>query len=107
MKKAFTMVELLTLLKDIKKDFLKDGFVIDGFFGSYARNEATQKSDLDLLYHLDKRFYEKYQGFVGFKRLDEIKNTIAKRLELNVDLAPKNNLSKTAQKYILEEVIYV
>jgi hypothetical protein len=25
----------------------------------------------------------------------------------NIDLAPKNNLSKTAQKYILSEVEYV
>jgi predicted nucleotidyltransferase len=43
----------------------------------------------------------------AFKRLDEIKVLISEKTETKIDLAPKNNLSKTAQKYILSEVIYV
>jgi len=91
----------------LKKRLLLDGFVIDGIFGSYARDEQNDNSDVDILYHLDKKFYEKYEGFVGFSKLNEIRKDISKKLGKKVDLAPKNNLSKTAKKYILQEVIYV
>lgn len=94
-------------IQNLKKTLLDDGFIIDGVFGSYARNEETDESDVDILYHLDGVFYEKYSGFSGFSRLDEIKELISKKLEKKIDLAPKTNLSKTAQKYILSEVVYV
>ena len=91
----------------LKKLFLVDGFVIDGIFGSYARNEETEKSDVDILYHLNQTFYDNYNGFEGFKKLDEIKKIISQALNKKIDLAPKTNLSKTAKKYILNEVVYV
>ncbi len=99
--------QILQQVKNIKETLKKDGFVIDGIFGSYARDEFTMASDLDLLYHLEDEFYTKYNGFMGFKKLDEIKSYIAKKINKKIDLAPKNNLSKTAKKYILNEVIYV
>jgi predicted nucleotidyltransferase len=95
------------LLKILKEQLKTDGFIIDGIFGSYARDENTDNSDIDILYHLEKEFYTKYSGFIGFKKLDEIKNLISTTLNKKIDLAPKNNLSKTAQKYILNEVEYV
>jgi len=91
----------------LKELFLVDGFIIDGIFGSYARDEETQKSDVDILYHLNQTFYEKYSGFIGFQKLDEIKKIISQKLNKKIDLAPKTNLSKTAKKYILSEVVYV
>ena len=94
-------------IKSIKNSFENDGFIIDGIFGSYARGENTKNSDVDILYHLDEVFFKKYNGFVGFKRLDEIKDEISKAVGKKIDLAPKNNLSKTAKKYILGEVVYV
>jgi len=62
---------------------------------------------VDILYHLDKLFFDKYSGFIGFKRLDEIKQIISKEIKRDVDLAPSDNLSQTAKKYILKDVIYV
>jgi len=91
----------------LKQLLLVDGFIIDGIFGSYAREEETENSDVDILYHLEDRFYKKYRGFSGFQKLDEIKKMISKSLNKNIDLAPKTNLSKTAKKYILNEVVYV
>lgn len=99
--------QMLQQIKSIKETLKSDGFIIDGVFGSYARDEAKNESDLDLLYHLEDTFYEKYRGFVGFKKLDEIKSYIARHINKKIDLAPKNNLSDTAKKYILNEVIYV
>ncbi|RXJ80515.1 nucleotidyltransferase family protein [Arcobacter sp. F2176] len=99
--------EVFENLKAIKQTLINDGFIIDGIFGSYARNENLKDSDVDILYHLDKVFYDKYSGFIGFKKLDEIKEHISKSLGKKIDLAPKTNLSKTAKKYILNDVIYV
>lgn len=102
-----TKSEILKKVKSLKETLSKDGFVIDGIFGSYARGDYTDKSDVDILYHLDKRFLDKYSGFIGFKRLDEIKEMIANSINKDIDLAPKNNLSSTAQKYIMKDVLYV
>jgi len=99
--------KVLATIKSLKEKLQAEGFIIDGIFGSYARGEANANSDIDILYHLDENFYKKYKGFIGFKRLDEIKELIGKQTNTKIDLAPKNNLSKTAQKYILSEVIYV
>ncbi|PHQ65925.1 MAG: nucleotidyltransferase [Sulfurimonas sp.] len=100
-------VYILDKIKSLKSTLENDGFIIDGVFGSYARGENTKDSDVDILYHLNDIFYKKYNGFIGFKKLDEIKEYISKSLGKKIDLAPKTNLSKTATKYILDEVIYV
>ncbi len=102
-----TKDELIKKIKLLKQPLEKDGFVIDGFFGSYARNDYHFSSDVDLLYHLDRIFLEKYKGFAGFKRLDEIKMFLENELGKKVDLAPKNNLSQTAKKYILKDAVHV
>lgn len=99
--------DIVKILKELKSEFQKDGFIIEGFFGSYARKEEKENSDIDILYSLKSSFYNKYSGFIGFKKLDEIKIEISKRLNKKVDLAPKNNLSKTAKKYILKDLKYV
>ncbi|WP_455757563.1 nucleotidyltransferase family protein [Sulfurimonas sp.] len=100
-------VYIFNKIKSLKETLKNDGFIIDGIFGSYARDENTKDSDVDILYHLDEIFYKKYNGFIGFKKLDEIKDLISATIDKKIDLAPKNNLSKTAKKYILDEVVYV
>ncbi len=99
--------QLINSIKSIKTDLLDDGFIIEGIFGSYARCDNTKDSDVDILYHLDSKFYDKYSGFFGFKKLDEIKKIISKHLNKNIDLAPSTNLSQTGKKYILKDIIYV
>jgi hypothetical protein len=100
-------VSILNKIKSLKDTLKSDGFIIDGIFGSYARGENTKDSDVDILYHLTEVFYKKYSGFIGFKKLDEIKEHISKSVGKKIDLAPKTNLSKTASKYIMDEIIYV
>ena len=102
-----TTEQLLIKLKPLKRSLQKDGFIIDGIFGSYARGDNDNDSDVDILYHLDKLFFDKYRGFAGFKRLDKIKQIISEELGRDVDLAPRNNMSLTAKKYILKDVINV
>ena len=98
---------ILENLKELKQNLKKDGFIVDAVFGSYAKGEETKSSDVDILYHLEDNFFQKYNGFIGFKRLDEIKQQISQKLNKKIDLAPINNLSLTAKNYILKEAIYV
>lgn len=72
---------ILNQVKTLKNRLQNDGFIIDGIFGSYARGESLPNSDIDLLYHLDSRFFDNYVGFMGFKKLEEIKNYISEILK--------------------------
>lgn len=105
--KKMTKSEIIIKIKQLNTVLHNDGFIIDGLFGSYARGDYNEQSDIDILYHLEKVFFDKYRGFIGFKKLDEIKQTISKELNKKIDLAPMDNLSQTAKKYILKDVIYV
>ncbi|MHA1540697.1 MAG: nucleotidyltransferase family protein [Alphaproteobacteria bacterium] len=99
--------ELAEKLKKINISMKKHGFIIEGFFGSHARGDAKKTSDLDLLYSINNVFLSQNKGFAYFQKLEEIKSILSKKLKKEIDLAPKNNLSKTGEKYILSEVIYV
>lgn len=98
---------ILYQVKLLKDTLQSDGFIIDGIFGSFARGENKEGSDVDILYHLENRFFEQNSGFAGFKKLQDIKDYMSKILDKKVDIAPKNNLSNTAKRYILSDVIYV
>jgi len=99
--------QIFTKLKELKPLYEKDGFIILGVFGSYARDEADEKSDIDILYKLDTdKFLSKYSGFKAIKKLLEIKREIANTFKKDVDIADISTLSKTGKKYILNEVVY-
>jgi len=99
-------MSIVDKVKEIKLRLINDGFIIDAIFGSVARG-VKNYNDIDLLYHLDNKFLSNYKGFIAFKRLEEIKELLTKELGVKVDLAPKNNLSNTAKKYMLKDIIYV
>jgi len=97
--------ELLIQIKSLKDELQKEGFIIDGVFGSAIKRDTF--NDIDLLYHLNEDFFSQNSGFKGFKRLEEIKKYLQSRLGREIDLASIDNLSNTAKKYILQEVVYV
>jgi len=78
---------ILDQLKELKNRYLKEGFVILGIFGSYARGEADETSDIDILYDLEKSFVNTNGGFGGFARLAEIREELAQSLGKHVDIA--------------------
>jgi predicted nucleotidyltransferase len=97
--------ELLIQIKSLKDELQQEGFIIDGIFGSAIKRDDF--NDIDLLYHLKEEFFSKNIGFKGFKKLEEIKVYLQSRLGKEIDLASIDNLSNTAKKYILKEVIKV
>ncbi len=57
-----------------------------GLFGSYARNEETENSDIDILFELQK----KYSLF----DLMDLKEALSNKLQKNVDLVSRKYLNK-------------
>lgn len=70
-----------------------------GIFGSYARGEQTDGSDLDILIE-----FEKPIGFVKFLRLE---NRLSELLGIKVEIVTKKALKPFIGRRILQEVIYV
>jgi uncharacterized protein len=99
--------DILNKIVEIKEQFSTEGFIIEGVFGSYSRDDFNSLSDIDILYDLDKEFKEKYKGFKAIARLEAIQKKISSILNINADLVQKNTLGKIAAKYILPEVYYV
>jgi len=42
-------IHILNILKESKSEMAKEGFLILGIFGSYARGDDTPSSDVDIL----------------------------------------------------------
>jgi len=82
------------------RDGIKEKFKVKeiGIFGSYVRNEETEKSDVDLLVE----FYEP----PGLDFID-IEEHLSKLIGVKVDLVMKSALKPRIGKHILNEVDYV
>lgn len=95
--------DILIQLKKLKPIYEKDGIVILGLFGSYAKDTQNEYSDIDIAYKLDyEKFSKKYiGGFAKLLRIDDIKNELQNILKKKIDFIPDNN------KKILEDIIYV
>jgi len=68
-------------------------------FGSYAREEQTESSDLDILVD-----FTKTPDLLTFLEIEEY---MSKKLHLDVDLVPKRKLKKQIKNQILDEAIVV
>ena len=68
-----------------------------GVFGSFARNEANENSDIDILVE----FYED----IGWEFID-LKQFLEKKLDREVDLVTKEALKPELKEDILRDVVY-
>ncbi|MGD9562717.1 MAG: nucleotidyltransferase family protein [Pyrinomonadaceae bacterium] len=69
-----------------------------GVFGSVARNEQTDKSDVDVLVELEKETFRSYMGLLLF--LEDL-------FGRKVDLAIKDSIKPRIRNRVLSETIYV
>jgi len=97
---------ILDKLKQLKPIYLKEGFIIKGLFGSYARDEAKEESDIDLLVEATPEFASKY-GFQAIERIKKIESELTSSFGIQVHLADSTGMGKTAKKYIIDRAIYV
>lgn len=92
---------ILSRLKEHKPELSKFGVNDIGLFGSYSRNEQSEKSDIDLLidFDLGKGSFDNYMAVYDLFE-DIFKNE-------KVELITKNSLSPYIGPKILKEVLYV
>jgi predicted nucleotidyltransferase len=97
-----TKTEILDFLKQNRK-FLSETYHITkiGLFGSFAKDEQKEDSDVDLLIDIEE----------GTPNIHDLKLSLKKYLSnafgRNVDLAREKYLKPYAKKYILKDVLYV
>lgn len=102
-----TKSEIIVKIKELKPVYEKDGIILLGLFGSYARGEEKEDSDIDILYDIDLRtFLSKYPGFRAFSRLTDMKEELKNIFHKSVDIADKSTLNTDTKQYILKDLIY-
>lgn len=93
---------ILAFLK-LHKNELKEIYGVESLalFGSYSRDEATDKSDVDILFKLKKE--QKLSIFKYLKLLTFLEN----KLQHKVDLVREEKIKPMLKEYISKDIIYV
>jgi predicted nucleotidyltransferase len=94
-------------ISTLRHKYEPEGFVILGVFGSVARGDDREDSDIDILYRCDSVLLNKYSGLRFFALFDQVRTDLETMLGRRVDLADINGLNEIGKKYILPEVLYV
>jgi len=97
--------EKLKKLKLLKNELKKEGFIIDGIVGSFI--DSSRFNDIDIVYHLNERFINKYKGWNAFIRLEEIKSLLKRNLESDIDLIDKDYTNNIMKKIIQSRMLNV
>ncbi|MFH1831768.1 MAG: nucleotidyltransferase domain-containing protein [bacterium] len=94
-----TKEEILNFLRK-NKDFFRKNFDVDNIilFGSYARDEATPASDIDILLEAKKKDFDKQF---------DLKELLEKQFSKKVDLAYIDTVRPFIMHFIKKELIYV
>jgi predicted nucleotidyltransferase len=92
-----TILEYLSSNKSELRE--KYGVIKIGLFGSYARGEESDDSDIDLAIEIEKD-KKNISNFFGLKR--EMERVFDKKVDLGIE----SSLKPIAKKYILKEILY-
>ncbi len=88
--------QLQALKPTLKKRFKVETIDI---FGSYARKEQTEKSDLDILVS--------YSEVVSLFTIYDLKQYLKRKLRMKVDIVSKEYLNKHIKDQVLKEAVAV
>ncbi len=99
--------EVLSKLAQLKPIYEKEGFIIKGIFGSVARGDSNENSDIDVLYDLSPEFTKLHFGFYAVGRIEAIKEELKNIFHCDVDLASTNNHNRTLKEVVEREAVYV
>ena len=93
MKNNSISPEIISILR---KQANKNNFKLLAIFGSYARNEQTSESDIDLLVE-----FHEIPSLITFI---QIEHEISEALNLKVDLVTENSLNTYIKNQIISEM---
>jgi predicted nucleotidyltransferase len=92
--------ETIKILKEnqdvLQKYFVKDLYI----FGSFARNEVREMSDIDILVDFEP------DARIGIFEFIRLKRDLSDLLHCEVDLATRDSLHKALRKDILNEAVH-
>ncbi|PSF29447.1 DNA polymerase beta [Aphanothece hegewaldii CCALA 016] len=95
-----TLNEIRQVLSVNKKSLCEKSQITElGVFGSYARGEQTEASDVDILVD--------YEIAPTFIMLVELRDYLSQLFGLKVDLVTKNGLKSRIRERVLAEAIYI
>ncbi|MDR4498503.1 MAG: nucleotidyltransferase family protein [Candidatus Scalindua sp.] len=95
-----SLSEIKKIIQQHREELKKNYAVKEiGIFGSCARGEQNEKSDIDILIELEKPV-----GFVKFLKLEKYLSLL---LEAKVEIVTKKALKPYIGRQILREVSYV
>ena len=95
MKKEMLLSKLGTLKSELVKKYKINNLAL---FGSYARNQQQDKSDIDLIVFSD---------YKNYFQLIEMENYISEKLDKKIDLGYYDSLKSYVKKTIENDIIYV
>ncbi len=86
-------------LKELKPILFQKFNVVEiGFFGSFATNDFTEKSDIDILVHFGKP--------IGWEFFD-LQDFLYQHFQRKIDLVSKNALKFQLKEKILNQTIFI
>jgi uncharacterized protein len=95
-----TLNEIKQVLSVQKKSLCEKYQITElGVFGSYARGEQTEASDVDILVD--------YEAAPTFVMLVELRDYLSEIFDLKVDVVTKNGLKPRIRDRVLAEAIYI
>ena len=99
------MLDKSEILKFLSENIgeLRTGYNVSkiGIFGSFARNEQTEKSDIDII-------FEFKPGTTGvFEKKIKLKEYLQKSFNRDVDLCREKYIKPYVKNYLSREAIYV
>ncbi|MGE0085770.1 MAG: nucleotidyltransferase family protein [Desulfococcaceae bacterium] len=92
--------QIINALMNLKEDADKKyKAVLKGVFGSYARGEAKEDSDIDILVEFRKN--------ATLLDLAGLGNFLEEKLQHKVDLVSQNAVREEIKPYLYSEIIYL
>lgn len=85
--------------KEIKKICQEEGISYLAIFGSHARGEATDNSDIDMLVEFSKP--------IGLLKHASVQLKLESLFQRKVDLITKKSLRPNFKKYIQDDIIQI
>lgn len=101
----FNMINQYDIIKFLREhiSFLKDEYHISmlGLFGSFARNEQNESSDIDIILEFNEGTENIYE------KKSRLREFLTNHFHRDVDLCREKYLKPYVKDYLRDEIIYV
>ncbi len=93
-------------MSDIKKEYTPTELQKIGLFGSFAKENPTPYSDVDIAIKKGEDFLKTHSAYEYFSFIELLKNRLQKSLKRRVDIFDLDSQTEV-KEYIEKEVIFV